>query len=451
MNFCNQKNRSLKISSCFIFLLLLCFCFLGMSQEVKADTIAFCVEIPRDNFPVRSEPVDSSEVVISLDKGSLLYPESITGSWYRVPFSNGVYGYVHKAYVTEVTAKAGVATFPGEALQEGPSDSSNTLSIFSKNTEVTITGRDGEWCVVTPYNSTYTGYMKESTLSVSNKVMYNTISNETSGTYLTVVASSANIRSNAGTSFAVVEKASYGTQLTSLGTVNGGDGYTWYYVSTPSGNKGYIRGDLVAPLTIGGGLAGKIIVVDPGHGSQKTAGAVLDGGAQGPSGVKEKDVNLKIAMYLKSYLEADGARVIMTRTKDIGLFTLTDRANVANDNGADLFISIHCNSSEYQTANGTETYYSTVDEYKVAVNDGLRQQRNSVASSVQRNLVSQLGLRNRGVKTSNFTVIAKTKMPSILVETAFISNPTEERMLNSASVQDSAAKGCYLGIREYFN
>lgn len=451
MKLYSQKSGSIKIFCCFIFVLLFCICFMGMSHQVKAEVIAYCVEIPRDDFPVRSEPLDSSQVLISLPEGSLLYPESVTGSWYKVPFSDGVYGYVHKAYVTEITAQAEVATFPGEAFQEGASEGSSTISICSKNTEVTISGRDGQWCLVTPYNSSYTGYMKESALSVKNKVIYNTVDNEKPGSYLTVVASSANIRSNPGTSFGVVEKVSYGAQLTSLGTVSGADGYTWYYVKTSSDNRGYIRSDLVTPLTIGGGLAGKTIVVDPGHGSHKTSDAGLDVGAVGPSKVREKDVNLKIAMYLKGYLEADGAKVIMTRTSDVGLMTLTDRANVANNNGADLFISIHCNSATDQSAHGTETYYSTVDEYKVAIGDALRQQRSSVASSVQRNLVSQLGLRNRGVKTSNFTVITKTKMPSILVETAFISNPTEERMLNSASVQDSAAKGCYLGIREFFN
>ncbi|MDO4542066.1 MAG: N-acetylmuramoyl-L-alanine amidase, partial [Bacillota bacterium] len=334
----------------------------------------FSVEIPRDDFPVRSQPNDSSEPVTELSAGKLLYPESITGSWYKVPFKNGVYGYVHQSYVTPKEAKGNVAVFPGTYLFTSASENSEGLTVVSKNTEVTITGKDGEWCRVTVYGSNAVGYIKEAQLSIPTKKIYSTT----------------------------------------------------------------ILGD-------------KIIVVDPGHGSYKTATATtLDSGAVGPSGIKEKDVNLKIAMALKSYLEADGATVIMTRTGDVGVLTLTDRAMIANNNNADLFISIHCNSSENSSAHGTETYYSKVDEYAADIDSSLLSQRKAVASSVQNNLISQIQRNNRGVKTNNFTVITKTKMPSVLIETAFISNPTEEMMLNSSSFQNSAAKGCYLGILDYF-
>ncbi len=449
----NSLVKNHKYTIYFILFLTICICgMFGMSQGVRGEVIPYCVEIPRDDFPVRSEPLDSSSIVTTLNQGALLYPETMSGSWYKVPFSDGIYGYVHKDYVNTVNAKASVNLFPGVSLRISPDENGKSLGICSKNTEVTITGRDGDWCRVTPYNSGESGYILESNLEVFGKELYNGTNTDQPASYLTVTANSANIRSNAGTSYDIVTTVSYGTQLTSLGTKSGTDGYTWYYVQTTSGYKGYIRGDLVAPLTIGTGLAGKTIVVDPGHGSYKTASStVLDSGAVGPSNVKEKDINLKISLALKSYLEADGAKVIMTRTGDTGVLTLTQRAEVANTNNADLFISIHCNSSDNSTANGTETYYSVVDEFNTAISDSLKEQRKSAANSVQSNLITQIQRSNRGVKTNNFTVITKTKMPSVLVETAFISNPTEERMLNSSSFQDSAAKGCYLGIRDFFN
>ena len=453
MNTLSQHTAIIKKPLYLFLAVLVCLiCALCLSQGVRAELIPYSVEIPRDDFPVRSEPLDSSEIVANLNKGSLLYPEDKTGSWYKVPFNNGVYGYVHKDFVNAVDTTATVSLFPGAALKEGPDSTSETLAIYSKNTEVKISYRDGNWCQVIAYNSSVTGYMSNSSVTPVNKVIYNSVDSNNPASYLTVVTNTANVRSDAGTSYSIVTTVSYGAQLTNLGTKLGTDGYTWYYVSTTSGQTGYIRGDLVTALTLGSGLAGKTIVVDPGHGSYKsTTATTLDSGAVGPSGVKEKDVNLRIALALKSYLEADGAKVIMTRTKDVGVMTLTARAQVANNNNADMFSSIHCNSSTSSSAHGTETFYSVVDEYNSTISDALKNQRNALAKSVQTNIVAQLQRSNRGVKTENFTVITKSKMPAVLVETAFISNPTEERLLNSASFQDSAAKGCYLGIRGYFN
>lgn len=184
-------------------------------------------------------------------------------------------------------------------------------------------------------------------------------------------------------------------------------------------------------------LKGKIIVVDPGHGGSDT-------GAIGPSRVAEKNVTLSIARDLRKLLSDEGAKVIMTRTsdQDVAFDGITDidelqaRVDIANQANADLFISIHADAFS-QYANGTATYFYP------GSND-------SLAHSVQENMVSQLKLYDRGVQSSDYYVLKNTTMPAILTEVAFISNPKEEKLLSNPAFEKKAALGMYNGIKKYF-
>lgn len=179
------------------------------------------------------------------------------------------------------------------------------------------------------------------------------------------------------------------------------------------------------------------ICIDAGHGQH-------DPGAVGASGLKEKDVVLKIALKVGKKLENNGLDVIYTRTNDNPGFpvnqslNLQKRCDIANKNNADIFISIHCNSAGNTQANGVETFIlkKGIDAEKLARN-------------VQNKIVKATGLANRGVKTANFYVLRHTKMPAILVETAFISNTAEERLLRENDFQDRVAAGIVKGICEY--
>jgi len=176
----------------------------------------------------------------------------------------------------------------------------------------------------------------------------------------------------------------------------------------------------------------KKIAIDPGHGG-------TDSGAVGPTGVNEKDVNLQIALKLKAKLEAQGYTVVMTRETDEKV-SLEDRVNKANDANADIFVSIHCNAAENSNAKGTETYHypgSTKGE--------------KLATEVQGELVEALDTNDRGVKEGTFYVLKNTKMPAILTEVAFISNPDEEAMLNEEETQETAAQAIKDGIDAYFS
>lgn len=188
-------------------------------------------------------------------------------------------------------------------------------------------------------------------------------------------------------------------------------------------------------------LVGKTIVVDPGHASIQPGGW-SDPGAVGPTKLYEKDVVLDIALKVAEKLKAKGAKVILTRTGDTTL-TLAGRAEVANSNNADLFVSIHTNANPNRAIGGTATYYYSGI-------DGQGEVRKKLALAVQKELVNALGRRDIGILEERFAVLRYTKVPSILVETAFISNYEEEKLLADPEFRTKAADGIANGIERYF-
>ena len=191
------------------------------------------------------------------------------------------------------------------------------------------------------------------------------------------------------------------------------------------------------------GIGGKRIVLDPGHGGSDT-------GAIGPTGVTEKSIALRIAKRLKALLEAEGAEVILTRTEDTEVSPkkakatdveeLQARCDIANQNSADIFLSIHLDAFFGPEAHGTTGYY-----YEMGSADSTR-----LADCVKRGVLRRLGTLDRGTKPCAFYVCRHTDMPAMLLETAFVSNPREEQMMNSEEGVENAAQGIAAGIAEYF-
>ncbi|AZR72206.1 hypothetical protein BBF96_01615 [Anoxybacter fermentans] len=183
----------------------------------------------------------------------------------------------------------------------------------------------------------------------------------------------------------------------------------------------------------GGGLVGTKIYVDPGHGGS-------DSGAVGPTGLTEKEVNLRVGTVLKNCLiEYGGATVRMSRTTDVYV-SLSDRVNDANSWGADRFISVHHNASSDPSVNGTETYCYT---YGSSYSFDLR-------NKVHAQLLAWGGLPDRGTKTADFYVLKYTSMPTILTEASFISNPDEEARLRDAGYTWREGYYIYKGIADHY-
>ncbi len=181
----------------------------------------------------------------------------------------------------------------------------------------------------------------------------------------------------------------------------------------------------------------RIIVVDPGHGGS-------DPGAVSANGTKEKDVINPVSEKLVSKLRAKGYTVITTKDTDIYIENIK-RAELANENFADIFVSIHANSAA-PAANGIEVLYTRIDSNPLKGDQQL-----DLAKFVLEETVKTTGAVKRStVNRPKLIVIRETKMPSILVELGFITNPVEEEKLNTPSYQDKLAEGIVNGIDRYF-
>lgn len=176
-----------------------------------------------------------------------------------------------------------------------------------------------------------------------------------------------------------------------------------------------------------------VIILDPGHGGE-------DEGCTGGD-IEEKDINLAIASLVRVRLESLGYRVIMTRDTNIYL-SKEDRVILANQSGADLFVSIHQNSSEDPAISGLEVWY---DE------DGIRDSRR-LAQLIRQQTLAQTGAGERELRgDAGFHVTGQTTMPACLVETGFLTNDAERNALTSAEYQERLADGITQGIDLYFH
>ncbi|HIV86167.1 MAG TPA: N-acetylmuramoyl-L-alanine amidase [Candidatus Monoglobus merdigallinarum] len=182
---------------------------------------------------------------------------------------------------------------------------------------------------------------------------------------------------------------------------------------------------------------GRTIVIDPGHNYSG-----VDTGAVG-NGLREQDITWYIAERVKPLLEARGFNVVMTRNSiydncstESTSASLAYRYNLANNIGADLFVSIHCNAGG---GTGTETYCYYGNS------DGRR-----LASYIQNHITSNLGLNNRGVKEAGFAVIRHTSMTAVLVETAFIDSASDASKLGDSASQQLFAQAIADGVCDYF-
>lgn len=218
-----------------------------------------------------------------------------------------------------------------------------------------------------------------------------------------------------------------------------------------------------------------VVVIDAGHGGEHD-------GAIGRNGLREKDVTLDIALRLEKLLLA-GKRIkpVLTRRNDVTV-DLEERAKLANDAGGDLFISIHANSSEEKGASGSETYFLAAaksDEARIAellensdfdmqlpetqrkgrdeldfiIMDLLQteylSQSQQLAENVQDEMKKELNVKSRGINQAGFRVLNHVKMPSVLIEVAFISNKIEERLLAQDDFRQLAAESIYAGIMRF--
>lgn len=192
-------------------------------------------------------------------------------------------------------------------------------------------------------------------------------------------------------------------------------------------------------------LANHVIVVDAGHGG-------FDPGAIGPAKNVEKDITLAISNKLTYHLSQSGVLVINTRDEDEDLAgsssgsllerkrkDLAARVAIAENNHADLYVSIHTNADVSPRWFGAQTFYS-----------GNSEQAKRIAEAIQAELIAQLGNTTRKAKTGNYYVTDKTDMTAVIVEVGFLSNPREEQLLANEDYQEKVAYAIFCGIAKAY-
>jgi len=220
------------------------------------------------------------------------------------------------------------------------------------------------------------------------------------------------------------------------------------------------------------------IVVDPGHGGVET-------GAIGPGGLQEKEATLEIAKRLAATLpKVLACRTVLTRDSDVQI-SLDDRTSIANHEKADLFVSVHANSSRAASAKGSETYYLSLEASDRIAQEVAREENQAGAASptpgtegganssldfilwdlaqsahlkesaelgeaIQNELNAVSDTANRGIKQAPFRVLVGATMPAVLVEVAFISNPEEEKKLKNPEFQQAVADAVARAIAHFF-
>ena len=219
----------------------------------------------------------------------------------------------------------------------------------------------------------------------------------------------------------------------------------------------------------------KIIVLDAGHGG-------MDSGAIGPTGVKEKDINLEIVFYLRDLFKKDkNYKTILTRFDDT-FIPLAQRTNIANENDADLFVSVHCNANFNRAVAGFEIYFlsenasdsaakatAILENSSLDLEDKTNEQKSvlekmlwsmvinehmnessELCSFIVSETKGRLKIPNKGIKQANFFVLRGTQMPAVLVECAYLSNYTEEAKLQTSKFQKAIADSIYEGVKKYY-
>ncbi len=467
----------LSIRKYLLLLISIIFCLAIFTVEVQASTGTVSASV----LNIRNGPGTNYIKVGSLLRGTQVDITDKNGVWLGIRLKSGLTGWVHSDYIKSSTVSGnpvpsntsltGTVTGTVVNVRSDPGLQYNKKTSLNKGTKVTIIGQKPPWVNVRLSNGV-TGWMHSDYVKVDSITTPPSTGSNTSSK-IEVTGNTVNLRQGPGINYRSQGLVKKGDQLLLLGQREG-----WYQVQTSRG-VAYLAGWLGRALTPETANAGEIntpptnpteeptsnsdkgpdgyevkpespelpklfpnrVVLDPGHGGS-------DSGAVGYSGSYEKDVNLALARKTADLLRSKGLEVLMTRDED-KYISLSDRVEFANSSRAAVFVSIHSNGSTKSETNGTEVYYYVDQEDPVVVAQAGERAR--LAQIIQDNLLRELGRKDGGVRQNNYIVVRYTQIPAILIETAYLSNPGEEVLLNDPSFQDRAARAIANGIFEYLN
>ncbi|WP_291350663.1 N-acetylmuramoyl-L-alanine amidase [Desulfosporosinus sp.] len=422
---------------------------------------------------LRETPSSTGNVLITIPEGTTINLGDKQDQWYKTTYQSKT-GWVSANYLAVISIKGIISASGGLNLRETPSSTGNVLVTIPKATSVELLEQQDHW-----YKTTYeskTGWVSADYITLATTNDNSSTSNNGTTPNNGNSAPSIDLTVNgqvyilggtaiiSPTSQSIIEgkkSSNYKDNLKDFPPLpseikkpdpppsRGDDddappAEDPITPSPPDTTYDPSKEVLINPFQEipANALAGKTIMLDPGHGGP-------DKGASGPNKTHEKNNNLAIALALEDTLKQAGATVLLTRDKDISpcdnyseIEDLQARVTIANKSKADLFISIHNDANLKPTIQGTSTYYSEDNPKNYA--------SLHLANSIQSAVIDTVKTNNRGLKQASFYVLRNTTMPSILLETAFISNPYEEARLQNPTFQKNVASAILLGIYNYY-
>ncbi len=434
----------------------------------NSNTVIATGTVNVNSLNVRQTASTSGTRVGSLARGATvsIYERNVNGNWLKIKMNNQ-WAYVHGDYVTVTTSNnnqnnsgssnnnnssntviaTGTVNVNLLNVRQTASTTGTRVGSLSQGASVSIfeTNVNGNWLKIKLNNQWAYVHSDYVTVKSNNPNNSGSNNNNNSNTIVatgTVNVSSLNVRQTASTSGTRVGSLLRGATISIYErNVNG----NWLKIKY-NNQWAYVHGDHVT-VTLGNNsqnssgstnnsvpanaLAGKTIVIDPGHGGS-------DPGAVG-NGLLEKDVVLRVSLALRDKLQAAGAKVVMTRTTDT-FVSVNNRYQVANSSGAHSFVSIHTNSLANSTAHGTETFWNRTNQHA---------ESQKLAQVAQKHLIQSLNTRDRGVKEGSFAVVRYTSMPSILVELGFITNRSDAQMMKTDKFYNDASDALLKALVEF--
>ena len=413
-----------------------------------------------DNLNIRQQPSVSSAVLGQLYTGNEAKLLKQQGDWVQIQHGSTT-GWVAQNYVT-ITSKNNITSTSTNSSKQTPyftitvdavnvraegSLNAQKIGVAYRGAKYKVLKSVNNWVQIAYENNTsawiysFYGSLNASTAS-------STATSSTKGTVgsVTVIYNGTNLRKEASTTSAVVERANAGQTLSIVERVD-----DFYKIQLTNGEYAYVANWVVSingqvgqaavsntntPSTKTtsnrkkGTLQGVSIVVDAGHGGN-------DQGTTGVRGTREKDITLLTAEKLTSKLRAAGATVYMTRESDTYV-DLRKRVAISHQVAADAFISLHYDANVDSSVQGFTTYYA--NSYQ-----------KQLASFVNESMDQKLSIRNRGVHYGNYLVLRENRQKSILIELGFLSNASEERNITTDYFREQATLAIYQGLLNYFD
>ncbi|MBA9025690.1 SH3 domain-containing protein [Peribacillus huizhouensis] len=396
-------------------------------QPVKATGIALT-----NNLNVRASASKDGRVIGKLKKDATISFEDIQGEWGKITL-NGESGWVNTSFIAIDGEEKATVTASELVVRKFATTDGEIIATVHQGDSFTILQERNDMAKI-QYESGKTGWVATRYLQQPGKSVQTVPIKEEKPTSSTIVIlrDGTSLRSGPDTNTTLLARANKGETFSVLGVEN-----DWYKIQLAE-QTAYVAGWLVSTdgqaqqskqSGIEKNLAGKVIVLDPGHGGS-------DPGTIGVGGTMEKDLTLRTARMLQAKLEQAGANVILTRSLD-AYITLPARVGISQLNAADAYISIHYDATEDTRINGFTTYY--YHSYQMPL-----------AKVLDDALSSSLKINNRGYRFGDYHVLRENDQNAVLLELGYLSNPIEEVKITSGSYQEKVTTAIHNGLMTFF-